>query len=120
MSLPGSEKRASARKEADLRSVILIAPVMVGELKNYLGHAKNISRTGMLIHTFIAVEEGTQFSLEFKLPRTETAIRCTARVVWTRGISRGAEMIWRCGVSFIDIEPGMQESIDGWVSQNGG
>ncbi|MGA2192887.1 MAG: PilZ domain-containing protein [Nitrospirota bacterium] len=106
------------RKRVDARSVIHVTPVM-DALQNFIGYAKNISRSGMMIHTYAALEEGREFIIEFRLPESDVKVKCRARIVWSRTFSKSRASINRGGLLFMEIEPALQKRIDLWISAQG-
>ena len=114
MSATGLEKRSGFRRSSPGR-LITITPVMDAG-RQFFGHAQNISRTGMLIHTYMPIAEGDELDVEFTLPGTESAIKCRVRVVWSGSFKRGEGRISRGGIRFIDLAPALMSRIDRWAS----
>ncbi len=110
----GLEKRSGFRRSSP-GSVIIVAPVL-DESKSFFGHAQNISRSGMLIHTHMPIGEGDELELEFTLPGTESVIKCRAKVKWASGFSRGETKVSRGGLEFLDLEPVFMDRIGRWAN----
>ncbi len=114
MSATGLEKRYGFRRSSTGR-VITITPVMDAG-RQFFGHAQNISRTGMLIHTYMPIAEGDELDMEFTLPGTESAIKCRVRVMWAGSFKRGEGRVSRGGIRFLDLEPALMNRIDRWAN----
>ena len=104
-------------KRTDLRRVIPATPVQVdGPEKNFLGFAKNVSRSGMFINTFIPFDVGDEFFIEFTLPDTAINVKCRSQVVWRQAPWNMSEAV-RQGLKFMDIDPALADEIDIWVKK---
>ena len=114
MDAEGFERRAG-RRRSSRGSVITVAPVL-DESKSFFGHAQNISRSGMLIHTHMPIREGDELELEFTLPGTESIIRCRAKVRWAGEFSGGKTKVSRGGLEFLDLDPVFTDRIDRWAA----
>jgi Tfp pilus assembly protein PilZ len=111
VSLPEYETRSSPRR------LVLVTPVKVGEeKKNFFGYAMNISRSGLMIHTLTPGSIGKEVNIEFTLPGSDITVKCIARIVWNRSISRGVARVCRLGLMFVDISPAVADRIDEWVA----
>jgi Tfp pilus assembly protein PilZ len=89
----------------------------MGDEWNYFyGYAKNISRSGVFIHTVKQKEVGDEFNIELTIPKTDITVKCRSKVVWNRSIaSKGAHGLCM-GLKFSDIEPSLASKIDNWVA----
>lgn len=114
MGVEGFERRSGFRRSSP-GSVITVAPVL-DEAKQFFGHAQNISRSGMLIHTHMPIGEGDELDLEFTLPGTESIIKCRAKVIWSTGFTRGETKVSRGGLEFLDLAPVFKDRIDRWAN----
>jgi PilZ domain len=114
MDAEGFERRSGVRRSSP-GSVINVAPVM-DEARKFFGHAQNISRSGMLIHTHMPIGEGDELELEFTLPGTETVIKCRAKVRWASGFTRGETKVSRGGLEFLDLDAVFADRIGRWAN----
>jgi Tfp pilus assembly protein PilZ len=115
VSLPEYKTRSSPR------SLVLVTPVKVGEeKKHFFGYAMNISRSGLMIHTLTPSSVGREVNIEFTLPGSDITVKCLAKIVWNRSVSRGVARVCRLGLMFVDIAPHVAEKIDEWVTSQVG
>ncbi len=109
--------RADRRKS--LRKSILVLKVKgEGEKGVFFGYANVLGKGGMFITTINPMEEGSEFSISFRLPGSSLDIKCRCRVAWRRLFNpaeRGREP--GMGIQFIDISSEMTEAIESFLGR---
>lgn len=104
-------------KRLDPRSPIHPTQVRMGEEWEYFyGYARNVSRSGLFVHTVRELKVGDEFKIEFTIPDTDITVRCTARVVWERSSHHADSHGPRMGIRFSDIDPQTADRINQWVA----
>ena len=73
--------------------------------ERFLGFARNVSRTGIFVHTVRPCREGEEYTIEFTIPDTNTSVKCRTRVAWCKNPTWIKDGISSEGLAFIDIDP---------------
>ena len=114
-----ADQEQASNRRTNLRSVILVTQVKMGdERKYFFGYAKNISRAGIFIQAVTPKAVGEEFMVDFSIPKTDIAVRCRCKVVWSRTFSQSST--WQepgMGLSFLDLDPAISEKISQWVTK---
>ena len=106
----------NAERRSALRTAIVISNTRIGDERQYFfGYAKNLSKTGALIHTLTPKNVGEVFNIEFAIPRTDIVVKCQARVVWKREFGSEDKLPPGMGIEFMDIDPEIAEKVDEWI-----
>ncbi len=105
-----SQRRAHNRCEIPSTQVVLTA----GE-ERFLGFARNVSRSGIFVHTVRPCQIGDEYTLEFTIPDTEVNVKCRSKVAWCKNPTWIKDGISSEGLAFVDMDPGTAEMLDGWV-----
>ena len=113
------DKEQGANRRTNLRSVILVTQVKMGdERKYFFGYAKNISRAGIFIQTVTPKAIGDEFMIDFSIPKAGIDVRCRCRVVWNRTFSQSSTWLEPgMGLAFLDLDPETSEKINRWVAE---
>lgn len=109
---PGIPAREKARRVALRRKVVLRSGKADGFV---IGHAFNVSRTGMFIGCPEPWPPATVFSFEFRLADGDPPVRGKALVTWVRQQKAAAEQPAGMGVEFLDLEAEGRRLVDHFV-----
>jgi uncharacterized protein (TIGR02266 family) len=94
---------------------MIVMQVKIGDPRSYFfGYATNISASGIFIQTVSPRDVGSEFEIEFAIPKTEISTRCRARVVWSRKYSSGKQEPGM-GLQFLDLDSESADRIEDWV-----
>lgn len=107
-----------SNRRTDLRRPLLVTQVKMGDERRYFfGYAANISRKGLFVQTVSPKDVGSEFDIEFAIPKTDIVVRCRCRVVWSRRYMKVGEKDQPgMGVTFEDLDPEVAKRIDEWVA----
>ncbi len=81
--------------------------------RDMFGFARNISRSGMMVHTSGLCGIGEEMSIVFDLPALGMNIKCRSRMVWRQ--AQGQAGTVREGLKFLDLDPASADMIDRWI-----
>ncbi len=105
-------ERASLRKDIPATRVRI-----VDGGRDLFGFARNISRSGMMIHTAGLCRIGDELGIEFDIPGLDLSVKCRSRIVW-RQLQGQAVGTAREGLKFLDLDPTHADMIDRWINNN--
>ena len=105
-------ERASLRRDIPAMRVRIL-----GGGRDMFGFARNISRSGMMVHTSGLCRIGEEMSIEFDLPALGMNIKCRYRIVW-RQVQGPMSGTAREGLKFLDLDPISADSIDRWIQSS--
>jgi CheY-like chemotaxis protein len=96
---------------------MLIKVTMQGTIQKepFFCISKDISASGVLFEADKTLAKGDRLQLSFIIP-DEERVKLWGEVV---RVSDGSEMLYRYGLSFIDVEPDLQETIKNFASEKG-
>ncbi len=84
----------------------------------YLGHSRDISRTGILIETSRPLAVDELLPIKFLLPHSNSLINAVSRV--TRVLRNPMSGQYEIGCRFVEIEPGARMMIEQFLSHDNG
>jgi CRP/FNR family cyclic AMP-dependent transcriptional regulator len=95
---------AASRLEPQVTGTIRISFKKESDFfKSYIG---NLAKGGLFVRTKKVLPVDTLLNLELTLPKTDRAVRTTAKVVWTRAENMSSDkMPPGMGIQFVDIDP---------------
>lgn len=85
---------------------------------DWIGRARNLSRTGIFIEAPKELRPESEVMLEFDLPDEERHVQPTAQVIWLEHESDGAPS--GIGLRFLELDGQSARSIDQWVHERMG
>ncbi|MHB8174552.1 MAG: PilZ domain-containing protein [Nitrospirota bacterium] len=124
MNLSESEKRLEPRVQIPAIPVYALSE----DDMFFYGYAKNISRSGMLLLSYLECEVGQEYTLEFALPvkpklfsrifsiPEEISISCRSNIIWCKESAMGIHGPVEHGLKFIDAALGAGKDIESWVT----
>jgi uncharacterized protein (TIGR02266 family) len=76
------------------------------EEKEWHDYAHNLGTGGLFLSTERVLAEGTEFFIEFLIPRTESPIDCRARIAWINSAVKPQrpDLPTGIGLEFVDLE----------------
>ncbi len=105
-----------SNKRVHLRLPILVTHVRMGDARKYFfGYAKNISRAGIFIQTVTPKDVGSEFDVEFTVPKSDIVVKCRCKVVWNRVYRKSSKYEPGMGLAFIDLDPAVGDRIEQWI-----
>lgn len=84
--------------------------------RDLFGFARNISRSGIMVHTAGLCRVGDELRIELDIPGLDISVKCRSKIVWRQGQTAGTA---REGIKFIDLDPVSADSIDRWIRDSG-
>ena len=95
---------------------MIVMRVKMGDSRSYFfGYAQNLSCRGVYIQTVSPRDVGSEFDIEFTVPKTNITAKCRAKVVWNRKYAGGTQEPGM-GLVFLDLDPETACRIDAWVA----
>ena len=100
------------QRGAERITVVFNVTGSAGE-KEIVGHAKDLSATGLMLETTTQLQVGTRLNLQFFLPKTKAALKVVGEVARIKKGAGGAQEI---GVRFVNLSQSDQEQLQEYVS----